>query len=84
MDQHDSIPELVQYHGTEKTLPKTSSDSTSSLESGNTKEASLPQTDSKDVLTDWDGPDDLGNPKNWSFGARLYGTFVPAYYSFAV
>ncbi|KAL9098618.1 MAG: hypothetical protein Q9187_009626 [Circinaria calcarea] len=34
--------------------------------------------------TDWDGPEDVGNPRNWSFGKKIYATIVPALYAFAV
>ena len=35
-------------------------------------------------LTDWDGPDDVGNPRNWSFRKKLYATVIPALYAFVV
>ena len=35
-------------------------------------------------LTDFDGPNDPGNPKNWGFGKRVYHTSIPALYGFAV
>jgi len=35
------------------------------------------------VLTSWDSTDDPDNPRNWTFRARLYGVFVPAWYAFA-
>lgn len=43
-----------------------------------------PEPETEHTLTGWDGPDDSGNPRNWSFGARVYGVFVPAWYAFAV
>ena len=36
------------------------------------------------VLIDWDGRDDPGNPKNWSFGTKVYATAVPALFAFVV
>ena len=42
------------------------------------------QKKSEQTLTDWDGPDDPGDPRNWSYGLRVYGVFVPALYAFAV
>ena len=36
------------------------------------------------TLTDWDGPDDPENPRNWSFGKKLYATAIPALYAFVV
>ncbi|MCJ1431239.1 hypothetical protein MMC27_000590 [Xylographa pallens] len=36
------------------------------------------------VLKDWDGQDDPGNPKNWSFGTKVYATAVPALFAFVV
>ena len=36
------------------------------------------------TLTDWDGPDDPDNPRNWTFGKKLYATAVPALYAFVV
>ncbi|KAL9090554.1 MAG: hypothetical protein Q9159_001898 [Coniocarpon cinnabarinum] len=32
----------------------------------------------------WDGPDDPGNPRNWSILERTFGVAVPAWYAFAV
>lgn len=37
-----------------------------------------------DALTDWDGPADPENPKNWSLGLRIYHTMLPALYGFSV
>jgi len=34
-------------------------------------------------LASWDGSKDPDDPRNWNFGARLYGVFVPAWYAFA-
>ncbi|KAF1972765.1 MFS general substrate transporter [Bimuria novae-zelandiae CBS 107.79] len=34
--------------------------------------------------TDWDGPDDPGNPMNWSSAAKAYHVTVPGLYGFAV
>ena len=36
------------------------------------------------ALMDWDGPDDPGNPRNWTMGTKIYATAVPAMYAFAV
>ncbi|MCJ1281516.1 hypothetical protein MMC26_000836 [Xylographa opegraphella] len=36
------------------------------------------------ALKDWDGPGDPGNPKNWSFGTKVYATAVPALFAFVV
>lgn len=36
------------------------------------------------TLTDWDGEDDPENPRNWSFGKKLYATSIPALYAFVV
>ncbi|MCJ1403121.1 hypothetical protein MMC11_006344 [Xylographa trunciseda] len=36
------------------------------------------------ALKDWDGPDDPGNPRNWSFGTKVYATAVPALFAFVV
>lgn len=33
-------------------------------------------------IEDWDGPDDPGNPWNWSTWKRIYHTFVPASIAF--
>ncbi|KAI1347664.1 MFS multidrug transporter-like protein [Xylaria sp. FL0043] len=38
----------------------------------------------QDALTDWDGPADPANPKNWSLGLRIYHTMLPALYGFSV
>ncbi|RYP19221.1 hypothetical protein DL767_009689 [Monosporascus sp. MG133] len=37
-----------------------------------------------DAITDWDGPADPANPKNWSLGLRIYHTMLPALYGFSV
>jgi hypothetical protein len=37
-----------------------------------------------DAVTDWDGPTDPENPKNWSLGSRIYHTMLPALYGFSV
>ncbi|KAJ8123484.1 hypothetical protein ONZ43_g583 [Nemania bipapillata] len=37
-----------------------------------------------DALIDWDDSADPANPKNWSFGLRLYHTMLPALYGFSV
>ena len=37
-----------------------------------------------DALTDWDGPADPANPKNWGLGLRIYHTMLPALYGFSV
>lgn len=60
-----------------------------SLEAGSSPSPSistqtLPKTDSQSTLTTWDGPDDPGNPRNWSLGARIYGVAIPTWYSFVV
>ncbi len=36
------------------------------------------------ALVDWDGPDDPGNPRNWSLVTKMYATAIPAMYAFAV
>lgn len=38
----------------------------------------------RDHLLDWDGPDDLGNPKNWTIRKKIFHTALPAFYGFAV
>ena len=35
-------------------------------------------------ILDWDSPDDVGNPRNWSFAKRVFHTAVPAFYGFLV
>ncbi|KAI1127289.1 MFS multidrug transporter-like protein [Nemania abortiva] len=37
-----------------------------------------------DAVTDWDGPADAANPKNWSLKSRIYHTTLPALYGFCV
>ncbi len=36
------------------------------------------------TLTDWDGVDDPGNPRNWKIIKKLYATVIPALYAFSV
>ncbi|KAI0022808.1 MFS multidrug transporter-like protein [Xylariomycetidae sp. FL0641] len=38
----------------------------------------------EEAVTDWDGLNDTGNPKNWSLRARIYHTMLPALYGFSV
>jgi len=45
---------------------------------------SVPPPDELDAVTDWDGPADPANPKNWSLGLRIYHTMLPALYGFSV
>lgn len=35
-------------------------------------------------VTDWDGPDDPGNPHNWPMWSRLYHCVVPGLFGFVV
>ncbi|KAI0903027.1 MFS multidrug transporter-like protein [Ustulina deusta] len=37
-----------------------------------------------DAVTDWDGPADAANPKNWSLKSRIYHTTLPALYGFSI
>ena len=34
--------------------------------------------------TDWDGPDDPGNPHNWPLWQRVYHATTPGFFGFAV
>lgn len=36
------------------------------------------------AVLDWDGPDDTGNPKNWSVMKKIFHTAIPALYGFSV
>lgn len=36
------------------------------------------------TATDWSGPDDLGNPHNWSMRKRIFHAIPPALFSFVV
>ncbi|RYP07237.1 hypothetical protein DL765_009227 [Monosporascus sp. GIB2] len=45
---------------------------------------SVPPPDELDAVTDWDGPADPANPKNWSLALRIYHTMLPALYGFSV
>lgn len=36
------------------------------------------------AVLDWDGPDDTGNPKNWSVLKKIFHTAIPALYGFSV
>ncbi|KAL9092394.1 MAG: hypothetical protein Q9159_000902 [Coniocarpon cinnabarinum] len=38
----------------------------------------------KSKLPTWDGPDDPANPRNWPMWERVFGVFVPSWYSFVV
>lgn len=41
------------------------------------------QGDVREVTSlDWDGLDDIANPKNWSLGKRLFNTILPAIFAF--
>ncbi|KAF6232466.1 hypothetical protein HO173_009346 [Letharia columbiana] len=51
-----------------------------SLEEGRHKASPKPQA----TITDWDGPDDAGNPQNWGSAKKIYATMVPALYAFTV
>ncbi|KAI0189894.1 MFS multidrug transporter-like protein [Astrocystis sublimbata] len=42
------------------------------------------QTQKSDAITDWGGPADPDNPKNWSLRSRIYHTMLPALYGFSV
>ncbi|KAI1324962.1 MFS multidrug transporter-like protein [Xylariaceae sp. FL0255] len=65
--------------------PVDSSNSQSvSVDSDLEKNQSTTVTISANALTDWDGPKDPGNPKNWSMGSRIYHTMLPALYGFSV
>jgi hypothetical protein len=33
---------------------------------------------------DWNSPEDVGNPRNWSFAKRVFHTLIPALYDFVV
>jgi hypothetical protein len=55
------------------------SSTTSSIEGSQPRKVSPEKT-----VTDWDGPNDVGNPRNWSLGARIYGVAIPAWYAFVV
>lgn len=35
-------------------------------------------------ITDWNGPDDAGNPQNWGSAKKVYATMIPALYAFTV
>ncbi|RYO74737.1 hypothetical protein DL766_004177 [Monosporascus sp. MC13-8B] len=66
----------------------TGDDSDGSVEKSVTSLTSLPSVppppDELDAVTDWDGPADPANPKNWSLGLRIYHTMLPALYGFSV
>ncbi|KAI0469323.1 MFS multidrug transporter-like protein [Xylaria cf. heliscus] len=36
------------------------------------------------AVTDWDGPADAANPKNWTLKSRIYHTTLPGLYGFSV
>jgi hypothetical protein len=36
------------------------------------------------MFSDWESPDDPGNPRNWSFRKRVFHTAIPALYGFVV
>ncbi|KAJ2991609.1 hypothetical protein NUW58_g2458 [Xylaria curta] len=59
-------------------IPHIASDSSLPSSSDSTLPAKV------DAITDWDGPDDPANPKNWSLGLRIYHTTLPALYGFSV
>jgi hypothetical protein len=95
MDQAHSIPHTVasRHHIQEDVSPQNAEKLPQTMTSSNTdspEEGSVPldvpqpQAKSGHTLTDWDGPADVGNPRNWPMSLRVYGVFVPAWYSFAV
>ena len=55
-----------------------------SLESGDSSTMINEKTPPVTALVDWDGPDDPGNPRNWSLPTKMYATAIPAMYAFAV
>ncbi|KAH8598082.1 putative polyamine transporter 4 [Bisporella sp. PMI_857] len=40
--------------------------------------------DEKSPSSGWDSPEDPGNPKNWSFGNKVFHTAIPALYGFVI
>ena len=94
MDPKSSIPDtalqvqdLTLEPESERSQDETISSSTAITltDEGDSKsEAPQAQKKSEQTLTDWDGPTDPGDPRNWSYGLRVYGVFVPALYAFAV
>lgn len=67
-------------------LTKTTASSNTDFLEGKNSPLDVPQPETKleHILTDWDGPEDAENPRNWPMGLRVYGVIVPAWYSFAV
>ena len=52
-------------------------------------ETRTPSTTSESSITpvaalDWDGPEDVGNPRNWPTWKRVYHTSIPALYGFVM
>lgn len=45
-------------------------------------ESATPQDSLEAAMLDWDGPDDIANPKNWSFGKRAFNTALPGIFTF--
>jgi hypothetical protein len=47
---------------------------------------SVSSNDSKAPVAalDWDSPEDIGNPRNWSTWKRVYHTSIPALYGFVM
>ena len=39
-------------------------------------------SDDGEKLLDWTGPDDPGNPRNWSFGKKFFHTLIPSMFGF--
>jgi len=93
MDQAHSVPHTAgsRHHIQEDLSPQNAENLTqkmtpfNSLEKGSVPlDIPRPQAKSEHTLTNWDGPADAGNPRNWPMSLRVYGVFVPAWYSFAV
>ncbi|KFY30305.1 hypothetical protein V493_02003 [Pseudogymnoascus sp. VKM F-4281 (FW-2241)] len=47
-------------------------------------EAGLQGDISEAIPLEWDGLDDIANPKNWSLGKRLFNTILPALFAFLI
>jgi hypothetical protein len=52
--------------------------------SDNTQARDTPSKSTSEVSLDWDGPDDLENPHNWSSASRAYHATVPGLFGFVV
>lgn len=46
--------------------------------------ANMPNSVKDRILLDWDSPEDVGNPKNWTVGKKIFHTAIPAFYGFTV